>query len=88
MTMTMIFSDKSRKRLRFGICSTEVTCKMAQNLRPAQHTNTKPNLLIVPPFSVHQQQSPLLSTVDLTSHIYLLSDQEEASATSYFSQHY
>ena len=67
MTMTMIFSDKSRKRLRFGICSTEVTRKMAQNLRPAQHTNTKPNLLTVAPLSVHQQQPPLLSTIDLTS---------------------
>ena len=87
MTMTMIFSDKSRKRLRFGICSTEVTRKMAQNLRPAQHTNTKPNLLTVAPLSVHQQQPPLLSTIDLTSPIYLLFDQEEASATSYVSQY-
>ena len=83
--MTMILSGKSRKRVRFGICSTEVTCKMAQNLRPAQHTNTKPNLLTVAPLSVHQQQSPLLSTVDLCSPIYLLFDQEEASSTSHFS---
>ena len=139
--MTMILSGKSRKRVRFGICSTEVTRKMAQNLRSVQHTltpspicwqvppslstnnslllswslilpllsifystkrkpqprpilvntskiiggrfdtNIKPNLLTVAPLSVHQQQPPLLSTVDLTSPIYLLFDQEEASAT-------
>ena len=44
-------------------------------------TNIKPNLLTVAPLSVHQQQPPLLSTVDLSSPIYLLFDQEEASAT-------
>ena len=148
MTMTMIFSDKSREKITlWNLLNWSHTRKMAQNLRSVQHTltpspicwqvppslstnnslllswslilpllsifystkrkpqprpilvntskiiggrfdtNIKPNLLTVAPLSVHQQQPPLLSTVDLTSPIYLLFDQEEASATSYFSQH-
>ena len=73
--MTMIFSDKSRKRLRFGICSTEVTCKMAQNLRPdPKHTNTKPNLLLtgLPP-SLSTNNSLLFSQLLISYLSYLSS---------------
>ena len=59
--MTMILSGKSRKRVRFGICSTEVTRKMAQNLRSVQHTLTPSPICWQVPPSLSTNNSLLLS---------------------------